>query len=162
MPKTLRIFSLNIEYGRYSASLIPYIASIRDDFDVFCLQEVPRDARDTRCFEEGYDADFFAKVSQALPEFTPYYAELVRESFGIATLVRSNLKQKFIGEEYLFGFTDEPFLDKNRWNHPVKYLSIKVEGIRIVNLHGAWQPKTKKRDTPERIRQSKILQKHTK
>jgi endonuclease/exonuclease/phosphatase family metal-dependent hydrolase len=36
-------------------------------------------------------------------------------------------------------------------------MCVKVEGIDIVNLHGAWQPKSKKQDTPERLIQSRIL-----
>jgi endonuclease/exonuclease/phosphatase family metal-dependent hydrolase len=52
---------------------------------------------------------------------------------------------------------DTPFLDKNRWNNATKCMCVKVEGIDIINLHGAWQPKSKKQDTPERLIQSRIL-----
>jgi len=34
---------------------------------------------------------------------------------------------------------------------------VKVERKNIINLHGAWQPKSKKQDTPERLIQSQIL-----
>jgi endonuclease/exonuclease/phosphatase family metal-dependent hydrolase len=102
MKKSLHIFSLNIEYGKYSETLIPYIAKISKDIDVFCLQEVPRDARDTTVFEPEYDAHFYEKLVAVLPDFTPYYSEFVKESFGIATFVRSSLKQKDRGEAYIF------------------------------------------------------------
>ena len=52
MKKTLRIFSLNTEYGKYGKTFLPYIASIAHEVDVFCFQEVPNMARDTTCFEE--------------------------------------------------------------------------------------------------------------
>ncbi len=159
--KSLSIFSLNAEYGKYSPTLIPYIESISGNFDVFCLQEVPRAAKNTLCFEEGFDADFYQKLEGALPEFIGYYWEYVKESFGIVTFVKKGLKQKYKWEEYMFGFTDIPFLDTGRWNNSTKCMCVKVEGVDIVNLHGAWQPKSKKQDTPERLRQSKIIRKFT-
>jgi hypothetical protein len=95
MKKSLRIFSLNTEYGKYSSTFIPFLEGIREDFDVFCFQEVPNDAKDTTCFEEGYDSEFFQNLEKILRDFTPYYSEYVKESFGIATFVRKNLKQKY-------------------------------------------------------------------
>jgi hypothetical protein len=100
--KTLCIFSLNTEYGKYSSTLIPYIESIRDNFDIFCFQEVPNNAQDTTCFEEGYDPKLFQRFEKVLSEFTPYYSEFVENSFGIATFVRKTLRQKYKHEEYLF------------------------------------------------------------
>ena len=86
--KSLHLFSLNTEYGKYSETLIPYIREISKDIDVFCFQEVPRDATNTACFETGHDPDFYGKLETILPEFMGYYCEYVRESFGIATFVR--------------------------------------------------------------------------
>lgn len=160
--KNLRIFSLNTEYGKYSASFLPFLETIRENFDVFCFQEVPNNAKNTLCFEEWYDPHFYAKLVEILKDFTPYYTEYVLDSFGIVTFVRSNLKQKYKGEKYLFWFRKSPFLDKERWNNSTKLLSVKVEGVHIINLHGAWQPKSKKEDTPERINQSRILRNFTK
>jgi hypothetical protein len=96
MKKSLRIFSLNTEYGKYSDTFLPYLEKSRDDFDIFCFQEVPNDAKDTTCFEEGYDSEFFEKLEKVLIDFTPYYSEYVKESFGIVTFVRKILKQKYI------------------------------------------------------------------
>lgn len=162
MKKTLRIFSLNVEYGKYSKTLIPYIETLSKEIDVFCFQEAPRDARDTTVFEPEHDAHFCEKIMKVLPGFTPYYSEFVKESFGIITLVRSSLKQKYRDETYIFGDSHVPFLDQWEWNNHTKALSIKVEWVDIMNLHWAWQPGTKKLDTPERILQSKIIRKFTK
>jgi hypothetical protein len=113
MPqKSLRIFSLNIEFGKYSNILIPYIQKISKDIDVFCLQEVPRDAKNTLCFEEEYNPHFYEKLVEILPDFTSYYTEFVEDSFGIVTLVRSELKQELRGERYIFGDSKKQFLDK--------------------------------------------------
>lgn len=163
MKKTLRIFSLNTEYGKYSDTLIPYIQNISKEVDVFCLQEVPRNAKNTICFESWwYDDHLFEKLEKALPDFTPYYVEFLRESYGIVTFVKSELRQKSRWETYIYHHTDEAFLDRGRWNSATKAMCIKVEWIHIVSLHGAWQPKSKKQDTPERLIQSKILRKFTK
>lgn len=159
MDQKLRIFSLNTEYGKYSHTFLPYLESIASNFDIFCFQEVPRDAKDIRCFEDWYDSHFYEKLERVLIDFTPYYAEYVRESFGIVTFVRKTLKQKLWFEKYLFWFSETPFLDKWRWNNSTKVLSVRVEGATIMNIHGAWQPKSKKNDTEERILQSKILRK---
>ncbi len=153
----LRIFSLNCEYWKYSSTFLPFLDTIQDDFDVFCFQEVPYNATDTTCFEDWYDPHFYEKITTTLTEFDGYYCEYVRDSFGIATFIRKELKQKYRGEEYIFGSSDSPFLDKKRWNNATKCMCIKVENIDIVNLHGAWQPKSKKQDTPERLMQSRIL-----
>jgi hypothetical protein len=125
--ESLRIFSLNTEYGKYSPTFLPFLESIRDDFDIFCFQEVPNNAVDATCFEEGYNAQFYEDLAKILIGFEGYYSEYVRDSFGIATFVRSELKQKYRGERYMFGFTDKPFLDKKRWNNSTKCMSIKVE-----------------------------------
>jgi exonuclease III len=161
MKKILRIFSLNTEYGKYSDTFLPYLESICLNFDIFCFQEVPKNAKDITVFEEWYDVEFFQKLEKILWDFTPYYSEYVSESFGIVTFVRNSLMQNYIGEKYIFWENNVPFLDKGRWNNSTKLLAIKVEWVRIVNLHGAWQPKSKKQDTPERIIQSKIIKKFT-
>lgn len=162
MKNSLRIFSLNTEYWKYSKTLIPYIASIASDFDVFCFQEVPKNSINTICFEKWYEPCLYDMISKALSDFEWYYCEYVKDSFGIATFVKKELKQKYNGELYIFGSNDKPFIDKKRWNNSTKCLSIKVNWIYIINLHGAWQPKSKKQDTPERILQSKILRKISK
>ena len=162
MKHPLRIFSLNTEYGKYSKTFIPYIDMISKDIDVFCFQEVPNNAKDTTCFEEGYDPVFYENLQTILSDFIGYYCEYVKESFGIAIFVRKQLHQKYISEEYIFWNTDVPFLDKKRWNNSTKALCVRVEWINIVTLHGAWQPKSKKQDTPERLIQSKILRSFTK
>ena len=161
MKKTLRIFSLNTEYGKYGKTFLPYIASIAHEVDVFCFQEVPNMARDTTCFEEWYAPNFYSTIEQVLTEFTWYYCEFVKDSFGIATFVRKELKQKYRWESYIFGNSDKTFLDKGKTNNSTKCMVIQVQGIDIMNLHGAWQPKSKKQDTPERLLQSKIIKKLT-
>ena len=162
MKPSLRIFSLNTEYGKYSDTFIPYLESIREDFDVFCFQECPNNARDTTVFEPEHDPHLFEKCTQVLPEFRSYYSEFVSESFGIATFVRGDLRQKLRWETYIFRDSGEPFLDRWERNSATKAMNNTVDGIVIVNLHGAWQPGTMKRDTPERILQSEILMQFTK
>lgn len=160
--RSLRIFSLNTEYGKYSDTLVPYIESVREDFDVFCFQEVPHDARDTTVFEPEHDVRLFEKFEKILSDFTPYYSEFVKESFGIATFVRKKYKQKYKWEFYIFRDSDTPFLDHDEWNTATKAHIIKVDNLRVVNLHGAWQPWTKKLDTPERLLQSWLIREYTK
>ena len=155
----LHIFSLNTEYGKYSKTLLPHIGRISKDIDVFCFQEVPNNAKNITCFEEWHDPIFYQKLEVILSDFIWYYCEYVKESFGIAIFVRKELDQKYRWEEYIFWNTDVPFLDKKRWNNSTKCMCVKVEWVDVVTLHGAWQPKSKKQDTPERLIQSKILRK---
>jgi hypothetical protein len=162
MKNPLRIFSLNTEYWKYSDTLIPYISTLPTDIDIFCFQEVPNNAKNIQCFEESFDIYLYQKLCIALPEYIPYYAEYVHESFGIVTFVHRSLAQQYIGESYIFGDSGVPFLDQWEYNAHTKCLWVYVEWVYIVNLHGAWQPWTKKRDTPERILQSENILKFCK
>lgn len=157
----MKVMSLNIWCGNVYDALISFLESKRDEFDVFCFQEVhdttdpdqPRKMGST--INDVYD--IFAQLKKLFPDhialFTPRHG-----SFGLAIFVRKTIELnaysvKMIKDGFgrILPEADQPsiaqFVD----------IDFKNKAYRIINVHGLWVPNVGKGDSQDRIEQSEAI-----
>ena len=171
--------SLNVWGGKVHKPLISYIKKQTKDTDIFCFQEVFHSPLNQ--FSHGAKTNLYSDISKILKNYTGFFAPTFRGydieekvefelSFGQATFVKKSLN--LLSEEtfFVYGrFDHTPPLKQEEFKHLLDLprnmhcVKLKIEGkpVLIGNLHGYWNPDipASKKDTPERLEQSKKIKK---
>lgn len=109
---------------------------------------------------QNVDFQLMTHVSNLLPNHTLRFEPHYREFFGLALVVRKDLRVKEYGTVQIYrepGYVSP--IDIADHARPLQYITLETADgpMTIVNVHGAWQPGGKN-DTSERLEQShKIL-----
>lgn len=170
----MRLITLNIWGGKVFGPLMEFVEGHAGDADIFCMQEVifgPRSeiapvskGRMNICEEIVHRLPEFSVLAYSAPEEAYYFeAEklpedthpglviFVKKSIGIVDHGGFRCYEEGIPAGADFG---------GKMTGSCQWVRIrKNDGSEstIMNLHGLWQTKTEKADTPERIAQSHIL-----
>lgn len=145
--------------------LMEFFAKYKDATDVFCLQEILKEAvgkdLDSLTNESGSRLcpELYSDIEKMLQDHVGYFVPNVDSYFGNAVFVRKNIEVASHGEELLYKtprFPDasNPMADHDR---KAQWLIAKKDNIQycIVNVHGHWTDG--KKDTPDRLEQSRRL-----
>jgi len=154
----MKLISLNAWGGRLYEPLEKFIKHHAVDVDIFCFQEMRNGEKEDK--SEGADEieDLFSLVSEMLPNFIGYFAKQV-EGIGSAAFVKNTIKVERGKSFQIIPAKDLAHLKRPNGNsyYPriMQVVSLKDPEITIYNFHGI--PGNKKRDTPERDLQTRLL-----
>ena len=159
----MKLISLNTWGCRVKEQIFDYIRENSETTDIFCFQEILKGSSGKTSRDEIKSA--YEDIAKLLPNHTGYffnYGEYYGENsvdfdfkYGIATFVRTNLKQSFVDNIKLYDIG-------KTWNDYSGELvvgaamAVKVEDYVIINVHGLWQDGIKT-DTEAKIEQSKKI-----
>ncbi|MDF2964702.1 MAG: hypothetical protein K0Q51_90 [Rickettsiaceae bacterium] len=154
---SLKIINLNIWGGIVRAPLLAFIEMSRD-VDIFCLQEVYRDApQKISTDEHEVSLNIFSEINTLLPNHEGYFRSLVGESFGMAIFISKEIKVLGEGEVDIY---HNPTYKGRGPTHSRKLQWMKIDLneklYTVLNIHGLWNGQGKT-DSPERILQSNII-----
>jgi endonuclease/exonuclease/phosphatase family metal-dependent hydrolase len=164
----MKLISLNAWGGHEYEPLIAFLKEHARDTDIFCFQEmysspVSLISRDTRL-------NLFEQVSALLPDHAGYFAGIqdgrdnhgeigVPATFGQAMFIRKNIQVE--SEGFVFAYRGRNTLRGN--DYPTmgagfQFAELALDGkkLTVASVHGQAFPADKK-DTPERIEQSKKI-----
>lgn len=174
----MKLITLNIWGGQVYKPLLGFLEENHNKIDIFCFQEVMKSSKSI--FSNGAKTDIFEDLKKVLPNYNCYLAvPILRDfdlkqkvdfdlQFGQAIFVKKGIK--VVSEETIFVYgNDEPVawweikrLTKKYLDVPrnMQYIIIQdgKKKLLIGNLHGFWMPRSKS-DSPQRIKQSKIIKK---
>jgi endonuclease/exonuclease/phosphatase family metal-dependent hydrolase len=161
----MNIISLNTWGGIVYEPLMHFFEERKCDIDIFCLQEVLKDATgkdlDSLTNEPGssLSPQLYRDIQERLPNHIGYFISNVGDYFGNAIFVHKDIEVLSHGEVLLyetpcFPDPENPFADHDRKAQWIILKKGEVEYC-VVNVHGHWTDG--KKDTPHRIEQSKRL-----
>lgn len=160
----MRIMSFNTWGGRVGEPLTEFIAKHGEDIDIFCLQEVFKEASldivKNLTSHNGIQLDLFGTLTKLLPNHQGVFCPFFEDAFGIAIFVKKGMEVLETGDRTLYEGIH--FLDIE---HPDADCTRKMQWIRVkdgekiftvYNLHGHWVPGDKS-DTKETLEQTKVI-----
>lgn len=165
----MRIISLNTWGGRAGKEkLLEFFKNHADTTDIFCLQEIWSAAYNDLAGKPagGVTLEYskiltngVSKISEALPNFVPFFRPHVADNYGLFMLVKK--QHKIVEERDLFVYKKRGYVsEEDAGNHArnIQYVTIEtpVGPLSVINFHGLWNGKGKT-DSEDRIQQSKNI-----
>jgi endonuclease/exonuclease/phosphatase family metal-dependent hydrolase len=152
--KILKLITLNLWGGHVAAPLAHFIQSKRD-IDIFCLQEVYREAPAKISLEDRYvNLDLYSDIQHALPNHQGYFRPVVNGIYGIAIFIKKDLRVIEEGERIIHANDHYVGMGPTH-SRLLQYARIERERqiFVVANVHGLWNGMGKG-DSPERLNQS--------
>jgi endonuclease/exonuclease/phosphatase family metal-dependent hydrolase len=135
-----------------------------EDVDIFCLQEIydggdGQDEAEKLGNDKNKEYELFSLIQKTLPDHTGYFRPSVKEFYGIAIFIKTNIIVLEEGEKFVHkhkGFLPEDNLGFHARN--IQYVKIQKDGkdFCVINFHGLWNGQGK-HDSEDRINQSKNI-----
>lgn len=168
----MKIISLNTFAGRIFKPLMDFVERMAPETDVLCFQEVVSDPGGviTPPDKHGLRANLLQELEARLPDFAVVFTYFQddfdvtpspngRTQYGLATFVRRTLPITASHDFYLGnGYNTYLPGDYSTLGCKALLVTVHVKGLplTVVNLHGLSEPGSK-RDTPERLEQSRRI-----
>lgn len=163
----MKLITLNTWGGKLYEPLIQFIKGNKN-VNIFCFQDVLFGTEPEFSPIEKGRLNLFSEVSNVLkdyeyiisrePEHSWVGSEILPKNIGAGKVIFVSKKFKIIrsGE---FDVCDVSFRDQVIVSSACQWIEIDINGevITILNLHGLWQKDSKKKDTAERIEQSRRI-----
>ena len=164
----MRLLTLNAWGGRLHEPFLKFIERMAGEIDIFCLQEVFSTTTDIE-FSGGAKMNLYQDISKILKSYRGYHSPKSKGydfsgwigkdvDFGNAIFIKEGLSVLAYTE--LFDVISDAGYD---WReHAIAKAQLMTintgkASFSICNFHGAWLKGTHKKDTPERIEQSRHL-----
>lgn len=161
----MNIISLNTWGGIVYEPLMNFFEDNKNSADIFCLQEVLRDAHgkdlDSLTNEPGSKLrpELYGDIEKILQNHVGYFVSNVGDYFGNAMFIHKDIEVLSHGEILLYKTPCFPDIQNPMADHDRKaqWVIIKKDSKEycVVNVHGHWTDG--KKDTLHRIEQSKKL-----
>jgi exonuclease III len=169
----MRIISLNTWGGRAGKEkLLTFFKTHADTTDIFCLQEIwsaPYEYLEGRLaggLEMNHDEIMvygLQEISAVLPNHVAFFRPHHGDHYGLLTFVHKNFAVVEEGELFVYkhkGYVPEGDVGNHARN--IQYITVGTLAgpITVVNFHGLWTgngPGKGKKDSPERLEQSKRI-----
>lgn len=166
----MRLITLNAWGGKLYKPLINFLEKYSGNTDIFCFQDMLFGNRPEFSQVKGGRINLFEETRKILKDFSPFTYRDPDESYfhgellpldvgcGQAIFVKNNLTILENG-----GFRSHPEISYHNGGDMVsgrcQWVKLKKNGeeMIILNLHGLWQRNSMKKDTPERMEQSKKI-----
>lgn len=166
----MKLMTLNIWGGKLYKPLMSFLEKNSENTDIFCFQDMlfGKEAGFSK-IQKGR-INLYEEVQKILKNFNSYIYRDPEESYfhgellpldvgcGQVIFVKNNIRVSDNG-----GFRSHPDSPYHKGGDMVsgrcQWVKLKEDGgeIIILNLHGLWQRNSMKKDTPERIEQSKKI-----
>jgi endonuclease/exonuclease/phosphatase family metal-dependent hydrolase len=157
----MKIISLNIWGGRVREEFAEFIQRY-SDVDIFCLQEVYKDAagplKDTE-YKEIAEHESFYLLRELLPDHELIFHPSFLGVYGICICIKKSIKLLENGELFIYkekGYVPERELGRHARNLQYAKFETGSELYTVVNVHALWNGKGKT-DTNERLEQSQKI-----
>ncbi len=159
----MKLITLNTWAGRVKGPFEAFLKAKAGDADIFCFQEIYNDLdeeKQVNIDDKGRNKHILKEITEILTDYDVYFCPVVENVYGIAIFLKKGFEVVASGEVMLYenpNFTS--FEDPEDHNRKMQWVHIKngTKDVIIMNVHGTWDPKTKKTDTPDRIEQSKAI-----
>lgn len=169
----MKLISLNTWGGKLYQPLIKFIKENSDNTDIFCFQEIFK-TNFSKKEVFGFRINLYEEIANILKAHQGYFAVSIDNylvgnfqkhftdynlSSGLTIFAKKDLKIIDYGDFFLFGNKKSYNLDDfNSMPRNLQYISFITGGheYTICNLHGIWLKEDKK-DSPERLKQSKKI-----
>lgn len=154
----MKIISLNTWAGVVLDPLLDFFKKYQDT-DVFCLQEIYKDAvsKDEPHPTLDMKLDLYERLEKQLQEtHVGYFRPAHKDYYGLAIFVKKSLEVQEEGDITIFHNPNPE--GRGRHNRNLQYirLSHNDQILTIANVHGLWNGQGKT-DTDERLEQSKAI-----
>ncbi len=160
----MTFISLNAWLGIIREPLLQFVGDHAADTDVFCFQEIYKDAegKDTKKRETPVDLNLYEHIAERLGNtHAGYFEPSILDYYGLATFVRNGL---LVNETQRVSLYENPAWqpdgpDSGNHDRILQYLSVDTGAgpLGVANVHGLWKRGFDKGDIPERIEQSKRI-----
>jgi len=153
----MKIVSLNTWGGRVYDPLMDFFKKHKD-VDIFCLQEIYKDATKDKVGEEWQDdaLNLFSDIQGVLTSYKGYFRPAVDGCYGLAVFIKDGVDLIEEGDVTIYDVGQY----RGGGNHSRNLQYVKVDNgeklVTIANVHGLWNGKGKT-DAPERIDQSQAI-----
>ncbi|MCA0254069.1 MAG: endonuclease/exonuclease/phosphatase family protein [Proteobacteria bacterium] len=154
MQDNLKLMTLNIWGGHVESPLLGFIENYKG-VDIFCLQEVYKDANAQISTEDrSLSLNIYSKIQGILKNHNGYFSPVVDGVYGLATFVKKDIEVMQYGQVKIHDNPNYigkgPTHSRIMQNYDLKY---KNTEFTVLNVHGLWNGNGKT-DSPERIIQS--------
>lgn len=154
----MKLVSLNIWGGRVHDDLIDFLSS-NNGIDVFCLQEVYKEAKGKELVYTDAFLDIYNEIANTLPGYIGHYHPHLHDYYGLAIFINKNIDVVEVGDYFVHqhkGYVPVDHVGFHAKN--VQYIKISLGSklITIINFHGLWNGNGKT-DTEDRLNQSKKI-----
>lgn len=159
----MKVLTLNLWGGRLNDTLLDFLAE-RTDIDIFCFQEVYRNADGLELVYTNVNLDLYNDLVVVLPGYHSFFESLIEDYWGLALFVKKGTDFEVPICSVIYN-ADEYTLEEQAFGHsPKKVQSAAVyraDGtiVHVCNVHGLWNGNGKE-DCTERLIQSMLLIKH--
>ncbi len=153
----MKLISLNIWGGHVEKPLLNFIEQYRD-VDIFCFQEVYRQAPQKISTEDRYHhLDIYSEIAHILIEHEGFFRPVVNNIYGVAMFVKRSLDVIVEGEVIIHDNPDYPGMGPtHRRNLQWLECCVQDKNYFIINVHGLWNGKGKT-DSPDRLAQAQHI-----
>ncbi|MFA6269894.1 MAG: endonuclease/exonuclease/phosphatase family protein [Candidatus Paceibacterota bacterium] len=166
----MKLITLNVWGGKLYQPLADFLEKRSKDTDIFCFQDTLFGSKPEFSPVKGGRINLFEETKKILEDFNSFVYRDPEESYfhgellplnvgcGQAIFVRNTVEILENG-----GFRSHPESPYHKGGDMVsgrcQWVKLKEneEEVTILNLHGLWQRNSMKRDTPERMEQSKKI-----
>lgn len=155
----MKLISLNVYGGRIREPLFEFL-KYQKDVDIFCFQEVYHNAPDQLFALKGTpDFNLFSSLKNALTNHNAFFRPSIFGCFGIALFIKKGIE---VVAENSFPIFENPNYIRGQGNHTrvLQWADCVAQDkeYHIAHFHGHWT-KDGKGDSPERLKQSRIVKK---
>lgn len=158
----MKLITLNTWGGKVFKSLAEFLKRYSTEVDIFCFQEVFHNAVSVRSVLGDVRPNLFSDFEQILGErFIGSYAASQDDDEGLAIFVRNTIKIEEQRDIFVYRHMNAMEGDDGTTiGRNIQYIQFTQNDKKyiVVNFHGLWTGGDKK-DTPERIEQSKQVKK---
>ena len=153
----MKLITLNICGGHVRGPLLE-ILSVNKDIDIFCFQEIYHNASNKISNDnKEVSLNIFSDIMQLLPNHRGIFKHVIKGIYGIAMLIKKNIKllrdgEIVIHENMKYPGTGPTHQRNSQWIE----CRHNNQDYTIMNVHGLWNGKGKI-DTPARITQSQRI-----
>ncbi len=154
MQGNLKLMTLNIWGGHVEDKLLDFIVRYKD-INVFCLQEVYKNAKEQISTEDrSLSLNIYSEIQGILKNHNGYFSPVVDGVYGLATFIKKDIKVKKHGQVKIH---DNPnYIGKGPTHSRIMQhydLEYRNTEFAVLNVHGLWNGQGKI-DSLERITQS--------
>lgn len=167
----MKLVTLNIWGGKIHEPLIAFLKAHSEDIDIFCFQDLLFGTKPEFTPLRKGRANIFQEIGEILsdhkaltfriPGESHFHDEILAQNigYGQAIFLKNSLN---IADSGGFRSNDGGVYaqDGTIIGGRYQWVKIKINGqeVTMMNVHGLWQKDSDKKDTPERIRQSQLIQ----
>jgi endonuclease/exonuclease/phosphatase family metal-dependent hydrolase len=154
----MKLITLNIWGGALTGPLLDFLRATRNRTDIYCFQEVYRNATGKFSYHPR-NYEVFDDLVANLPDHAAYYHPSHGEIWGPAMFIKKPLDPVSIEDHFVVGSRGTTPQDPLFESRNIQVATFEKEPgakFTVVNFHGLWNGKDKD-DSPERLSQSQRI-----